>query len=114
MYRKLVKSLLYEPKTGKGFLFYKFKNNRAYATTVATDTQSVSEWALADKNELISFFKTCIIPAQKNDLLKTLDTTISLRTSLLQDSNTNFTEIFHFYFVSPDIVRVLYLIDNFK
>lgn len=100
---------MFDPAKCKGFLYYKLKNNRTETSTLVTNTASVNEREYTDDeiNDLKTYFKTCVVSEQKDELLKKLEETIEIRKILLKDSETNFSEIFPFYFVSPDTVSIV-------
>lgn len=98
---------MWDPSKGKGFLYYKFKNERCDAKileTVRGNSPVEIELSDTENDGLIIFFKTCVLPDDKATLLNKLDETILFRTNLLKDMRKNFTEFFPFYFVHPDIV----------
>lgn len=55
-----------------------------------------------EKATHISFFKTCVMPDQKERLKTELRKTIKFRHELM--ANEDLPEIFPFYFASPDMV----------
>lgn len=102
-----LQTFMWDPSKGKGFLYFKFKNNnRSDKRTNVPEViqQNEPELSQEEKDELTLFFKTCVVPDQKLALLRKLEATVQFRTTMLKDATTNFTELFPFYFVCPDIV----------
>lgn len=57
-----------------------------------------------ESKRVLSFYKTCVLPADLNDLKEKLKDTIQLRRELIKKKETNFPELFPFYFASSDLI----------
>lgn len=70
---------------------------------LSLDDKSFSE---EEQEQVLTYFKTCLVRNEKNVLLEKLKETVSLRMGVLTARRTNFAENFPFYFVSPDLASI--------
>lgn len=54
-----------------------------------------------EREQYLTFFKTCVLPRDINKLKETLKNTIDFRREIILEKETNFPELFPFYFVAP-------------
>lgn len=108
----LFKDLLYGKRGG--YLQNKFRNAREkriketaadLSMLGSADNEHLPEVSYSEdeKQELMHFFKTCLVQDKKK-LLDTLKETISFRRKIFSDENTTIADDFKFYFLSPGIV----------
>lgn len=76
----------------------------ANLTNVSVASNAVQRLSDEEKEDLMLFFKNCIIPRDKPKLLETLKETISFRKEIFALEATRLANCFAFYFTSPDIV----------
>lgn len=77
-----------------------------------TEQQSILEVSLievseAQKQNVLNFLKTCVLPANIDSLKTTLSQYKDLRMSMIRNSFDEYKEVWLFYFTCPDLVRDL-------
>lgn len=70
------------------------------------------EYSESETEEILTFFKTCVVSKEKSALIEKLSQTINLRCEMLKANNRDIREIFPFFFVAPDLVSQDYHITN--
>lgn len=65
------------------------------------------DYSESEIQEILIYFRTCIVSTDKSALIKKLSQTTNLRCKILEANNQDLREIFPFYFVSPDLVSSL-------
>lgn len=104
---------LYDPDNRSGFLLYKLQNmkkleNRKQKGNANDNMRGTAPLTDDEENELILYFKNCVISRQNKEELKAkLKDTVQFRNQLMLRKNINFPETFSFYFASPEMVNYL-------
>lgn len=72
----------------------------------ATQNMTLNEkpFSEEEKNEIMMYFKTCVVRNEKTSLIEKLKETVNLRIDIMKNAETNITESFPFYFVEPSLV----------
>lgn len=104
----LFQDLLYNTTTSSGWVYTKVRNKRQVKRkqNAAADIGHLveaNEYLTEDeKKKHILFFRTCVMPRDKEKLKVLMKATVPFRKELLKDCD--FSDIFKFYFSSPDLV----------
>lgn len=64
------------------------------------------EYSESETEEILTFFKTCLVLEEKSALIEKLSQTMNLRCNILNANSRDVREIFPFYFVDPDLVML--------
>lgn len=65
------------------------------------------EYSESEIQEILIYFRTCIVSTDKSALIEKMSQTTNLRCKILEADNRDQRETFSFYFVSPDLVSSL-------
>lgn len=95
--------MLYDLTNRTGFLYNKMRNrNRVNPSNQNNDDEPNIE--NVDMEDLIQFFKNCVVHDQKDELKTRMETSVTARRIILADPKTNIHIAFPFYFVDVDLV----------
>lgn len=68
-------------------------------------SENTEELSIEEKQDLVLFFKSCLTSKCVDEIKDKLKSTVKFRAELLSDESTNIPELFHFFFVKPELVR---------
>lgn len=86
----------------------KDKESGAYENGSSEDEETPA-MTYNEELEHLLFFRTCVVSRDKAILKIKLKQTVALRENTLKKPDTKFPQAFPFYFVSPDLVLMLFL-----
>lgn len=113
--------MLYNSAKSCGFIYnilkYRKYRARPHLTEINSDIETDAIDAVQNltldenitkekKQEILLFFKICLVQSERSALLEKLRTTIKLRCEILKDEKLDSREVFPFYYTSPDIVSL--------
>lgn len=104
--------MLYGQRSGYLYdkLRYKKKADKNHNTDDVIDDYPVaahSESSLDEqmKNELMQYFKNCVVDRNKEELKEKLKSCVEFRREILNEPQQPIYKIFGFYFVDPELVK---------
>lgn len=89
---------------GKVGKFYNKVHNERNKLKKRKGHSSASPTLEPEEEELIEYFKHCVVRTERDELIAKLRDTVDLRKRLLRDNATNFHESFSFYFADSNLV----------
>lgn len=115
-----MQDLLYDNAKRKGALYQKIVYSKAKERRVQLNEQHVpsdpqlpiemNQLDETQMEELILFFKTCVVRNSMTELKSKLKETVSARRKLISAKETRFPELFPFYFVDCNLVSIFNLL----
>lgn len=100
--------MYYNPDTKTGFLFNKFKNRARQFNDSLQEEPIVDVLSDEQKAEYGSFFKTCVAAKQTHTIKNKLRETAPHREALMKYFESDFKNIWKFYFAMPELVSSNY------
>lgn len=101
--------LLFNPEQSNGYLFEKLRYMKRKKNTDRCDTNNVT--APLNVNESIQeiswFFKNCVLPKDKNQIIEKFEQTIEIRRYSLKNDRIIFDNSIHLYLVCPELVVII-------
>lgn len=86
----------------KNALIHRRRKNR-YSNLPPVNPPS-DDISVEEQQEIINFFKTTVLPANKNLLIPKLMETVEFRRHMIANSFEEYKTFWNFYFVCPDLV----------
>lgn len=100
---------MYDVARGRGYLLnaLNYDERKRKANDPVTDVEKT--WSDEDTKEMLSFFKHCVLPKEKESVKKMMSKTTQIRRSIILSEFETYRESYQFYFVCPELVRLLYI-----
>lgn len=94
--------MLYNNRLRRGFLYDKLRNRSR-----KQDSNEQAENRELNEQDLLTFFKTCVVKNELNELKDKLTESVAFRRKLLRKEMADIKTMFPFYFADPRLVRKL-------
>lgn len=93
---------LYNFAGQSGQFFVKIKNARQNINRTKPKSRAIDQ----EEEDLIQYFKNCVVINERDDLIKRLKDTVPLRQNIIKVTSQNIHECFSFYYADPTIVSI--------
>lgn len=108
--------MLYNSAKQQGFLYHALNYNQYQKRKAEKSPVGLKDgeelWSMEEKEEILAFFKRCVLPQQRNEVEKKMAETKAFRRHVILNDFQEYAKCWQFYFVAPDLVSVLFVIER--